>query len=158
MAVKKFADMTRAERRVAIAKDVIEWVTAEKLDVLRGCYFGGQRPDWLPERSSREFPKSVAQRIVNDCFVCALGSLFLVKVMNHGHVTSDVVTFNRGEPELSRLSIYEALEDCFSRWQLVDIEDAFEDGDEEDGDEEDRLLEIMQSIVDHKGIVCSEYF
>ena len=148
--------MTRAERRVAIAKDVIKHIKARQLRV-RSCYgYVVHAAGWdgINEAvEGSEKASEVAEKLKGECTVCARGAMMLCKVSKFNHYE-----FERGRG-ISSVSTTDALKDAFSERQLNEIEDAFElNGDHyvsswfrEIPDASDRLLAIMQNIVDHNG-------
>ena len=159
---KKWDDMTPAERRVALAKDVIKQIHAKKIEVRAGWGFVAPKYDaWgsfydLPNDIEHEevISKDDVNVMKKDCYVCAMGALFLSRVDKFNKITWGDLNCKKPDHD----SIVKALRGSFSRRQLVMIENAFEryDGDgcefgDALDDEDDRLLAIMQNIVDHDG-------
>jgi hypothetical protein len=147
--------MTRAERRVAIAKDVIKHIQAKRLKVKSSYGYVVHDKGWdeltgVIETEGKA--TKVAEKLKEECTVCARGAMMLCKVSKYNHYE-----FEKGWG-ISCASTTDALKDAFSEEQLNLIEDAFElCGVSQDSwlrqilDAEDRLLAIMQNIVDHNG-------
>jgi DNA polymerase III delta prime subunit len=156
--------MTRAERRVAIAKDVIKHIKAERLRVQSSYGYVVHDIGWneLTEVIETEGKATkVAEKLKNECTVCARGAMMLCKVAKYNHYE-----FEKGWG-ISSESTTHALKDAFSEEQLNLIENAFElngyignlsekaewlyEWLYEFSNAEDRLLAIMQNIVDPNG-------
>jgi len=116
-----FNRLTREEKRVAIAKDVLAQIKAKRFEARCGIYVSGKA-----EPGSTKEPFAAAPKEIKKCNVCALGSLFMAK--------GDLVPNT-----LDRLEIYdgfigserpaEQLGAYFSQDQLDLIESAFEGAD-----------------------------
>lgn len=155
----RFRKMTAAEKRVAIAQDVIAWVKAGALVPSEGgyvCpsngYFAG-----MADRETQLRDVNLGQ-----CEVCAVGALFLAKAVRFDACT--VGDWRSGQ-------FHDNLTDHFSEEQIALIECAFEccrmgpfynlPSDEDSGDalafyrryrtDKGRLIAIMQNIIDHDG-------
>lgn len=129
---KKFENMTKAEQRVAIAKDVQKQIYIGRVKATHGVYVGCLRITGDAEPGE-------------NCTACALGALFVSKYeLSNGEWPDDM-----GQGELRM-----ALHPYFTIFQLCEIEDAFEqkyprwsDLD----DPEDCMIAIFQNIIDHDG-------
>lgn len=146
--------MTRAERRVAIAKDVIKHIKAQQLRVRGGygyCVHDDHSAGLVRAFSKGKTDRESVDRLKGECTVCARGAMMLCKVAKFNHYDMHNLSY------ISQHMTTEALQDAFSENQLNSIEAAFEcngDGDswyELIENDEDRLLAIMQNIVDHNG-------
>lgn len=147
--------MTRAERRVAIAKDVIKHIKAQQLKV-KTSYGYVKHPQGMAAlehiAKSAYNDKDLANKLKQECGVCARGAMMLCKVAKFNNYNFDIQNYGY----LGGWDTFEALRDAFSMDQLDAIERAFEGTDLESvfvhiQDPSDRLLAIMQNIVDHNG-------
>lgn len=162
----KWKEMTKSERRVAVAKDVINQLYANKFIVETGIYFQ-VRNEKLEDKYYYANPETNQKDIqcllskgTKVCYVCARGAMMVSKIdkFNNSHI----------EFFGSSSSTTEALKDCFTEKQLLLIEACFERTssflnkyDKEirefyenwgPNNPEDRLMCIMQNIIDHKGV------
>jgi hypothetical protein len=170
--------LTKAEMRIAIAKDVIAQIKAKKYNPTNGVWVvsdcGQEYDDWLlTAASSCEVDVQVYTKNINKCNVCALGSLFVSAVNKYNNVygtfdsvsTYEVFSSIGTEEKKSPLLRY------FSSSQLQLIEFTFEGGMgafyfydnsstaerayafyEQYPDDKDRLIAIMKNIIKNKGI------
>jgi hypothetical protein len=144
--------------RVAVAKDVIKWIRAGKMTARTG--------DYISLGSSKSKPS--LSSIASNCTVCAMGAVLLsafnkfdgdgfARIIEQWGAREDDIVFQLGG--------------LFSESQLRLMEAAFEGyGDDEsatwkfcqslEGDDEnddnDRLMAIMQNVVDHGGVFRPE--
>lgn len=127
----KFDRMTKPQQRVAIAKDVLKQIHAGRIKAKTMIYVRALNGGYRPKPGQ-------------PCKACALGALFVSKyALANGMWISDP-----GQEELhGSLALY------FSKYQLKDIENAFEGHlwNHEHANDEDRMIAIMQNIVDHNG-------
>lgn len=112
---KAFTRLTAAQKRVAIAKDVLKQIKAKRLLIETGSYLSWDALKLRDERTP--FSKATLTK-PNKCHACAVGSA----------VASGLRLFNDGA-----LSVYVERDDAFStlrRWfsrnQVIAIEVAFE--------------------------------
>lgn len=170
--------MTKTEKRIEIAKDVIAKLKNLDIYARRGDYVFG-----LIDYTNCELPTGQIQAYLKDrqiCEACALGSLFVSLVLKENEITFNELRDSNaiiGGQVLGK-KIRSYLEKYFSLKQLVMIECAFEgwgkDSCElptcikfvlEQGELEkcysfylnydspnSILLAIMQNIIDNKGI------
>lgn len=156
---KRFESLTKAEQRVEIAKDVIHRIHMSKMKVTCGWYMQGPKDYNSP-----------------NCKVCALGAAFIstINIANSYELKRIPSVFSRNDFYSEREDLTKLLSRYFSKKQIDLIEEAFEMdrwigvmddcfgtpsekgiAAEEFGKQfkkaEDRLLAIMQNIVDHKG-------
>ena len=129
---KEFSKLTKAEKRVAVAKDVLARIKTKNITPVSGTFFCSKTQ---PEGSIKNELKN------NKCGACAKGSLFLsfigftnkfnfndfdIKTSSFGDYIDDKFKYfvTRGEElnsdEMKRLSV------LFSRKQLSVIETAYE--------------------------------
>jgi hypothetical protein len=146
----KWEEMTRAERRVAVAKDVIKAINAGRFITASCTGYVVEREQHVP---FTENTQSWARKALKSkCAVCARGAMMLCKVANYNNYTVDseyaaeLDVWGVGQTDTTA-----ALKDCFRIEQLAHIESAFENGWSEIDDDESRLMAIMQCIIDHKG-------
>lgn len=144
---------TRAEKAVVLAQDVLAQLKAGKLQAVVGEYLDPK----IYNACDRQRGESLQTHLLplRNCQVCALGALFVAKVIRHNRFTCD------GEPDSHTLR--EAMAGYFTRQQLFDIETAFECCKMGTGrfaakvfgrryaDDTDRLMAIMRNIIRNKG-------
>jgi hypothetical protein len=156
MARKSYDDMTQAERRVAIAKEVIANIHASRLNVRSRYGYVVPNSDLLPnglESVAGGTDKAIAEKYKQTCTVCARGAMMLCKVAKFNNYAWNIYGC------VDSWDTFEALADAFTEDELWDIEQAFEQVEKnydhtpwmDIDDDTDRLLAIMQNIVDHKG-------
>lgn len=116
---KAFASLSKKDKRLAIAHDVIAMVKAGFVNVYEGCY-GGIHTD-----TGIDSDKDLQSQIVNndgsfkgDCNCCALGACFLAKTRLGNRTRSD--------GDIDPDDISSALGSIFGKRQMSLIEAAFE--------------------------------
>jgi len=126
----KFDRMTKPQQRVAIAKDVIKQIHAGIIEASKGFYLK------KVEHCGRPAPGE-------PCRACAVGALFVAKYnLSNGRWIKDTDSFNYSN----------WLYPYFSNKQTSNIEHAFEyTWFDEIPNHEDRMIMIMQNIIDHDG-------
>ena len=150
--VQKFNRMSKPERRVAVAKDVIKQINSGLFDAA-SCYFSPKLR--LMENVSEEnLPKT-------RCYVCGIGAAAISKTMKFNNYDFDnrslIWDFSQGD-------CHDALRDCFTTDQLNKIENWFEcnlnclPSTWREKTPENRMMCIYQSIIDNKGKVLSSTF
>lgn len=165
--------MSRKERKIAIAKDVIANIHLGKLNVrMNNGYVGGIDGDieYDKEILCQYLPsEQVAELLKPACQVCARGAMMMCKVAKFN--SFDLNKYCLEDEE----STVEALKDAFSEEELGQIEGAFElwgsdsfmpshkrlsneslDNWASIQDDKDRLLAIMQNVIDHNGVFKPE--
>lgn len=178
----RFKAMSKSQKRVAIAKDVLEHLDAEKITARSLIYvepiitkevaekFGG--------RSLKRLQVSSVYKEVEKCEVCALGAMFFCAVKVANHLTVDKL-FDSGTwgyyPRFRALNrdVFWYMKKFFSEEQLTLIEYAFENfyggskayaTNEEDlaslmyigRPPSERMRAIMQNIIKNKGTFVVE--
>lgn len=151
---KGWSSMSKAQKRVAVAKDVLAQIDAEMV-VAEECVYVEARA--LESEMAQQYC-DVSKPVV--CRACGLGSLILSSVRFENERTVS---------EINGIDGYEAraiLSHIFKDSQLDLIESAFERTSMADTNcsvdcavsfgadfwhSEDRLIAIMQNIIDHKG-------
>lgn len=126
---KLFKDMTSAEKRTNIAKDVIKQVLLGKLIATRGTYFemrGLNRnfgDDHFTFKKKNIDEKEQINKLMpsTKCEVCAMGALFAVDVLKRNHFAVVQLGNSIGDGEISK-----RLNRIFGKNQLDLIETAFE--------------------------------
>lgn len=117
---EEFDKLTQNEKRVAICRDVIARIDAQKIQPNHGYFFNGK------EEVYENVSVPVQEQINNTtCSVCAKGAIFCSWVGNFNNVdhtelkyaNEDVYTWDRHVPELM---------DIFGREMLDNLEAAFE--------------------------------
>ena len=158
---KVFAKLSPADKRVAIATDVILQLRAGKFNAQQGVYASLGR-----ELTNTELKKDASEVFTNkSCTVCGIGGLFVSAVCNADNLpVSQVELFNIREASVSGEAAYDYLVQFFDEDQLKLIETAFEQRDdfgaddyeallfgEDVEDDEDRLRLIMENIIVNNG-------
>lgn len=148
--------MTRNQRKVAIAQDVIKQLHVLKIKRNNGYVVPDE--DFNLE-SLLEFgvtPQQIAQKAKQTCTLCARGAMMLCKVDKFNNFGfEDLGCFG----DISDDTTTEALEDAFTDEELSEIEHCFESAWtswSEIKDDKDRLQAIMTNIIDHKGVFKPE--
>ena len=174
---KSWEEMSRAERKVVLCKDVLARIELEKLTVAQGSYMGNVYN--LPAVASKpeaEFSGSVTPDdcllMEKHCAVCARGALLLSRIRLFNSVEWDDLKVN-DNLRINQYQTSKVLSEAFYPEELLAIEAAFEaeEGEENDGfigeDEEyswdciefgleeeypdDRLVAIMHNIIENNG-------
>lgn len=148
---KTFEEMTRAERKIEICKDVLKHIGI--IRATPGTYLrGGLAPEIdgiIPSDG----------RLYKRCDVCALGALLIGRINRFNTLKWSDISI-RGELRLGSDNIIVLLESVFDEEELCDIEAAFEGWDKYDeifeSDPQERLRIIMQHIIDNNGILNAE--
>jgi hypothetical protein len=178
MAKKKdYKSMTRAERRVAIAQDVIQQIQLGHIRLSAGSSYLSGHVSIDPNDFDRPIKPKEARLIQDSCTACAKGSLMISKIAKFNKASfKDIGAYesyqvwNSDIPIVTGISTDEentvgVLSDAFSSIQLDWIEAAYEGWMTvkdifrpttqywiiDHPDPYDRLLAICQNIVDHKG-------
>lgn len=149
---RRFDKMTPSNRRVTIAKDTIAALIAKKIVAYQG-------DGYLSDRHTEN-----GDKLPDDykCNVCALGGMFIglttrikgLSVKTESGLRSQVI-----EPLVEYFDVYQlaAIEYAFERGAValhgLNPDEAFrcEDFGMEYEDHNDRLIAIMQNIIDNKG-------
>lgn len=156
----KYKAMSKQERRVAIAKDVIAAIHAKAFMAIKtGAYV-------FTDKDYELLDQQTAKEIMPACSVCARGAMLMCRIAKYNH--AEVIGY------VTQSDTRDALADAFTPAQLDLIEAAFERRDcrgadwgttetlrrrfesafdfgRDHSESEDRLLAIMQNIVDHDG-------
>jgi len=172
---KSFSKLTKAEKRVAIAKDVLKWIKVGMIRPEHDGYF--EMDDKLKTKIDSIEGKKELQELLpgTTCNVCAKGALFIADIMKRDNFTTKNLSF------IGNCTIVKRLDGIFSENQLNLIETAFEKNiihDNKDllsykNDEgyyhnsslgqkaidfgnkydepEERLIAIMKNIIKNKG-------
>lgn len=146
--------MTKTEKRVAIAKDVIKQIKIGKV---------------IPHGFYMCIPNAIDDNIAdalnagNSCEVCALGAMFAVKAMNHG-TSLEVYECNwmSMTEELSAFFSYKQMAMIESAYELnqmqrttkvssTDIQASIKFGRKSPEDRQNRMLRIMRNIIRNDG-------
>ena len=157
--IEKFNNMSKAERRVAVSKDVIKRINSGLFTAF-SRYFA-PKSGYLAEISEEDLPKT-------SCYVCGIGAAAIAKTMKFNNYDFD----NRSCIHVFyQEDCQDALSDCFTEHQLRIIEGWFEcddsrglpddwlgNDDWREKSKENRMLCIYQSIIDNKGKVLPKTF
>jgi hypothetical protein len=124
---KAFSKMTKAEKRVAIAKDVLIQIKKGISIPTKDNYFGGLSG----KICNLTYKKEELQNILPEskCEVCAKGALFIADILRRDNFQIDRNTYLYGS------DIHRRLTDIFTRNQMDLIETAFEKNVVEDDNE-----------------------
>jgi len=138
--MKKLTEKQKQKMRVAVAKDVIKRIQLEKLTGATGKYIEDKNLSSKSYHSPDQAEKN--------CSVCAIGAVFLSYVRLYNGINRPL-NYNYGA------DMYHILNECFLYKQLADIDNYFEFEEHwvihGASNDTDRILMIMQNIVDHKG-------
>jgi hypothetical protein len=143
----KFKKMSKAQKRVAIAKDVISFLELGALKAMCGRYVRPSKELSLQERCSEVQANSLNW---GECQVCAKGALFVAKVNRFDNCPAWKFNSFGGDSE--------DMDGIFSYDQFSQIEYAFEGWDEFGWgwystypNPKLRMIAIMKNIVRNKG-------
>lgn len=166
-----FNRLSKAAKRVALAKDVLEQIKAKRYSPTSGVYVEVNATEAAEEFGLSNLDDLEANKALltgmASCTVCAKGALFMSHVMKTNDCTIDQAN-NSDDSD----SIGDRLDDIFDRDQLDLIESAFErdsnhcSGTDNSDDLVDkavdfgykysnsdkRLIGIMNNIIKNKGI------
>lgn len=161
---RRFQAMTDAQKRVAIAKDVIAQLESGLIIKAKsGTYFASEGvnkavakaiqksdDDWLDDIELDLRDVLVSEQPT--CSACAVGSMFICATLRQDNfnVVGDDIDRSSMEGQLTYFEPDQlwAIEDAFeSSWKLSD-EETMTKGEESD---KKRLIAIMQNIIDNKG-------
>lgn len=160
---EKFEKMTRLEKRVHIAKDVIKLIKG-KVEAKHGTYLDSDRYFTQDVRNSDEELAQVLGKIPT-CRACAIGTVFLACVLREDNFSSAKL-FDGGWESSSfrsfdqRMVDYTSKHKLFSRKEMRDMEKVFEaqgyDKYAPNGyysyiRPEERLTLLMKQIINRKG-------
>lgn len=172
---KKFHALTKAEKRIAIAKDVLKWISKDKINPVKGTYV--KLPGEFTSTISEESPLDKVFE-TEQCKACALGACFIAMVdLGNNIKLGDI--FKRDEYddsfEQERINDWDMknhLNKIFNKTQMDLIESAFETDDMSTNggwkipspsiqkainlgygydENSDRLKVIMKNIIKNKG-------
>lgn len=169
---KQWEDCTPAERRVLIAKDALASVVAGKYkNIFRGRYLDSMsRRLPLPSRHETA-TKAHCETIGEHCNMCARGALLLSRAIRFNSLTlADLGVWDRNVEAIPEETTF-GLAGSFTERQLGLIEAAFEQNTEyaenvgfsdtigdqakqfgdDHPDHANRLIAILQNIIDHNG-------
>jgi hypothetical protein len=161
MTNEAFDKMTKAEKRVQIAKDVIERLDAKQIMAAQGTYV--EADDALKGKlvaAPRETQLSEIFADFDPCKACALGSMLICAVTKANELTIEDMgglLSHRDTKVIFGKNPFNYLERFFDEDQLEKIENAFElrDGWENDAvydmNDDDRLRYLMSNIVRNDG-------
>lgn len=169
---KKFHALTKEEKRVAIAKDVIKWIAEDKLIPKKGTYVG------LPSSLSKDIHEDTPLDKVfekEQCKACALGACFIAMVDLGNNIKigeyfeRDFFCNSYADEKIKEDDMKSRLKRIFTPTQVNLIECAFEWENIDDWGvisriqrkaitfgkkynmSKDRLIAIMKNIIKNKG-------
>ena len=172
---KAFEKATKPERRVMVAKDVLEQLKKRQLVAMAGRYVGLQ---FMPTYSSLNPNLDIKENYdkVQECHVCALGACIMATTRFTNQLNFEDV--GRTSDEMAITKVSNVLTDIFTPEQLHIIEIAFEghqsgerfavnvlgelllnreqekkcrDFYESYHNDDKRLIAIMENIIKNKG-------
>lgn len=123
--------LTKAEKRVEIAKDVLKQIKANKYKPTRGVWFMDSTEKGLDDflfygtEQCIDAKKDVVEKLVGTCKVCALGSLFISAIDKYNHTKLDRDSGCDAEVFTS-IDEKNPLTKWFTARQLLLIENTFE--------------------------------
>lgn len=159
---KKFDKMTREQKAVAIAKDVLKHLRYTNFNNSQHYCEGVVK---LPVNTNVNTNMQPHVNVLRKCNVCAIGGMFLSYI----HLFDQVVFSDVGYLESSEISalpvihttrttISDKLQDIFSSLQLGEIEEAFERRWVNVYPEpKDRVKAIMNNIIKNNGMFLTPY-
>jgi hypothetical protein len=166
---KAFKLMTKAEKRVQIAQDVIDRIKLRKIEAGSGTLMRSSTVDGLHSIGEDSLKKAINSGV--SCSVCAKGGLFIAYVGRVNKFNTSDLGGNGYLPHMHESNEMQKLQELFSGNQLALIEMVFE-GDlilKEDynfserqvnrargiyikfRDSNDRLTAICENIIHNKG-------
>lgn len=146
----KFDSMTKAERRVMVAKDVLALIDLGALKTNLSGY--------LIIRGDVSKTVSTLLAQTNSCQICAIGAAYVASVLRFNQKIGNKSHMNTDGGEMC-----EEMSEIFTGKQLALMEEAYEldyYGDHlsgaykfgnDHGNKEDRLIAIWQNVLDHNG-------
>lgn len=165
-ATKKWGEMTKRERAVAVARDVLALIDLRKLTASHHYLRLKKNAGAIPDESDM---RSLCLK-TRKCSVCAKGALFVARTLGRNDVSAEDVggmrtnvydetdrDFYLSDPE----AMCGTLSDAFTTSQLSQLEDAYEGCDWDQSwkqsypNDEVRLKKLMQRIIDNKGTFTS---
>jgi hypothetical protein len=132
--VKPFSRLTKAEKRVAIAKDVIDQIKLKTIRIASGEYCTITLDGSV--KGKDELQKAFQKGKVKECKVCAMGALFIGDILKRDNFKLNSGNFTPGESgrfeedgfaNVYSSTIEKKLDDYFTAEQLRLIEAAFEE-------------------------------
>lgn len=156
MTERKFNALTKPEKRIAIARDVLAQIAAEKIEVEGGSYFQLDLPVTCKFTEDTDLQSLLPK--ARECTVCAKGALFFAHVGIADKVTVGYQRY-RSSVCLDEVDVCSPLLAYFTQSQLDAIEGCFEGGMNGEGDEWNylfpdattRLRAICENIITHEG-------
>ena len=164
--------MTKMEKRVAVARDVLASIKLKKYNTQARTYLTMSKID--VEEDCRVSIANLEKKNVV-CNVCAIGSMFVSNIKKVNEIATYItksgiqVTKTKGLSQDDDVMI-KSLSELYSEQELRFLEFAFEGSDISDefhddftlrndaksfyrqySDDEERLVAIMKNIVQHKG-------
>jgi hypothetical protein len=153
MTAKNWKTMSQRERRDAVCAEAIKLLQNGQLKSDYKTYVDISRLTWYNEVSVNY---ETAQKLISQvggCQVCLLGAMFISKLLLSKSNRAKLVTSVTSE------LVYSGLRQLFTQAELRKIEDVFEDDNvaktagsdihEVSGYRTDRMLMILQNIIDH---------
>jgi len=171
---QQWEDMTSAERRVALAEDVLASLEANEIALAAATgYITAKNQDWEEKQYLKDYDpdkcisKQKCNSIKKNCTMCARGALMMARIDKYNSITwerTGRLINVRGFVTSNVLS------DAFSAYQLKQIECAFERSPahlkHSTGGMDAarfgshitnanlRMMAICQNIIDHDGEFC----
>lgn len=169
-----FRKANAAQKRVLIAKDVLEQLKAGKIKATRGCFLRIRSLSGLLTNRDAAYKESLQATFlrgdIEQCEACADGALMLSCTLFNNKYSTGAPFYNLDVWINSKKSMKNKLNVIFSRSQLRLIENAFEKGDgafqkfkktpeakkaiqfgRRFSTPKNRLKEIMKNIVKNRG-------
>ena len=148
--------LTKAEMRVAVAKDALKQLELEKYKACRGTYVDWNLEDKIRESDEDEQVQKIIKEHESTCQICARGALLMSSIRKFNDVT--VKDFNKNWEKKSKqifsTQTLELAEIAFERWNKLDHnakqDRAYNFGIKYSYDNE-RLKAILKNIIANKG-------
>lgn len=142
--------LTKAQQRVAVAKDALAQLKAEKYKATSGVFIDSGFLNNLCYSDSTDQAQPVLQNM-GTCRLCAKGAIFLSTIRKYNkatvyeltHAHEDVSNDLFGQDNLDRI---EAAFECWSHvsWKACDFGDKYIN-------DHDRLVAILKNIIKNNG-------
>lgn len=144
---KAWRQLSSAEKRVLIAKDVLKFLNNGEFTALRGRYL-------TPKNDSMgNYQEALQQslQVGNRCNVCAIGATFVACARREGEGDGDLKPYSRAVSDSYGMTAAVEKSGVFSQHTLRMMERVFEHHLTSARSSEGALREIMRHIIEHKG-------
>lgn len=147
----RFNKKTKLEKRVAIAKDVLLQLKANKYIATRGVYLHADKPIAdIPHYGEVQLQPILLKNNAPKCEVCARGAMFCsaVRLGNNFNINRHNTSC---EKRIYSASFENIEKSIFSSSIISKIEEYFENSDHIHENDIDAMIAIMENIIKNKG-------